>query len=428
VNTITQLSAWASGHADNLALSVAVLTGAVLFSVAAVRTRRAPVSRRLVGLSVALTTGMSADSMWRVAGHTLDMSGVERVVFFAFGEVALLAAASGVTEALNELQNLATTTGGTETEQGIRAAKTKSARTRARGFALLVWVIAIGVGAAATTAADNRSAAAIRLFVPMLVAGFWWVGLDRSGLAVTREAITSLVSWRRLVVFLHLAQPGTVGLEVADRERRLNRLAGRLFVLHQAKRGGVAYRWADWRVSRADRAARRHLDVAGRRHITDQLAARYALRDSTSPAALAATNPWTADSGQVIDGIVVDRPALPDSPADTAGVPVRTAAPDSRAIARRAAAADSRTVVSIAGRTVGPSVEEMAAWLSGQPACADGIPGRPTVRTALRGQFGSCSTDRALAVMALLSGQRPDSDRTADSGQPPTTDAEENAS
>jgi hypothetical protein len=448
VNRITQLSAWVSGHADNLALSAAVLTGVVLLAVAAVRTRRAPVSRRLVGLSVALTTGMSADSMWRVAGHTLGMAGAERMAFFAFGEVALIAAASGVSEALRELQCLATADGGTETERGIRAAQTKSARTRARGFALLVWVIAVGVGAAATTAAGSRSAAAIRLFVPILVAGFWWVGLDRSGLAVTREAITSLVSWRRLAVFLHLAQPGTVGLEAADRERRLNHLAGRLFVFHQARPGTWTYRWSDWRVSRADRAARRHLDADGRRYITTQLSTRYALRDSTSPAALSTANPWAADSGpdrgadsgQVIDGTVVDRTALPDSATGQ-----RRAAPDSRAVARRTVAADSRTaapdsrtVVPIAGRrTGGPSVEEMAAWLSGQPGFADRLPGRPTVVAVLRGQYGSCSTGRARDVMARLTGQRtadsgPDSgqrtgQRTADSGQP-TADAEETAS
>jgi hypothetical protein len=433
VNTIAELSAWVSGHADRIALSAAVLIGAIAVTVAAVRTRRAPVSRRLLALSVALTTGLSADSMWRVAGRTLGLSGVEQWALFAFGEVALLTAAALVNEALTELRTLATAQPDSDEERQLNDASRKSALGRARGFALLVWIVAAGVGAAATTAATSRAEAAIRIVPPLLVAGFWWAGLDRSGLAVTRETITSVVSLRRLAVRLHLAQPGALGLEEADRERRLQRLAGRLYAYHQAK-PGHRRNLADWRLTRADRAARRYLDDAGRRIVREQLAARYALRDSTTPAALSATNPWLApDTDNVIEGTVVDTRPLADSPADS-GTAVRAGQPDSCALDRRTAAADSRTVVSITGRTASHTVEEMAAWLSGQPACADGIPGRPTVRAALRGQFGSCSTDRARDVMALLSGQRPDSDRTADSGQrtatgqPPTTDAEETAS
>jgi hypothetical protein len=425
VNTLVELSAWVSGHADSLALSAAVLIGAIAVGVAAVRTRRAPVSRRLLALSVALTTGLSADSMWRVAGHTLGLTGVEQWALFAFGEVALLTAAALVNEALAELRILATAQPDSDEERQLNDASRKSALSRARGFAMLVWIVAAGVGAAATTAATSRAEAAIRIVPPLLVAGFWWAGLDRSGLAVTRETITSVVSLRRLAVRLHLAQPGALGLEEADRERRLQHLAGRLYAYHQAK-PGRRRDLADWRLTRADRAARRYLDDAGRRVVREQLAARYALRDSTTPAALSATNPWLApDTDNVIEGTVVEATPLAGCPA---GQPSRAAQPDSRALQRRTAAAGSRTVVPITGRAASHTVEEMAAWLSGQPACADGVPGRPTVRAALRGQFGSCSTDRARDVMALLTGQRTaDSGQRTATGKPPTTDAEETA-
>jgi hypothetical protein len=418
---------WVSGHADILKLSAAVLLGLSALIAAVIWTRRWPSSRRLLALSVALTTGLSADSMWRVAGRVLHLRGPEQAILFGFGEVSLLVAAKQVNEALVELRELAVATGGSEADQEIREARKVAALRRARAFSVIVWLIAVGIGVAATTAATSTGERAIRLIPPVLVAGFWWASLDKSGMAVTREAITSRLSVRRIAVWLGVADPGKVGLEQADRRRRLHRLAGRLFAYHQTEDSTLARRIADWRLARADSAARRYLDADGRATVAAQLAARYTLRDGTSKAALAGTNPWQVPQQLPGDPNVIEGSCVEPRTADSGlASGQRTAAglPDS--VGQRRTASDSgqptavtgrrtagsRTVVPLPQRTAGQSVQDMAAWLSGQPEAADRIPGRPTAVALLRGQFGSCSTGRAIDVIALLAAMR-----TADSGQ-----------
>lgn len=410
-DSIGQAIQWATVHADILKVSAGIILATIAVSVGAVRTRTLPASRRLLMLSVGATTGLSADGMWEVSGTALHLDGAVRVAFFAFGEITLLSAAAMVGESLKDLRLLLSEPPDSDAsvdDKAVHEALKAAATRKARQFTALVWVIAVGIGIAGASVADNPTARGVRLVPALIVAWLWYAQLDRSGLVVAREKITSRLSWRRLMVLLRIADPGTIGLGEVDRNRRLDRLADALYRYNMAK--DRSSRWLpayDWRVTRAERSARRQHDDEGRQYVARQLSARYTLRTGTSPEALSGLSPWTVTvdsvkrtelstptvrkSGQVIEGSVVDCPAAQDS---------RTAAGQSGRTADSA-----RTVVRMAPhRPSGQSVEDMAAWLSAwmDSQSADRVPGRPTVLPLLREQFGTCSTEQGRMVLQAL--------------------------
>jgi hypothetical protein len=279
-----------------------------------VRARSGRGVETVLTVSVAgIATAVSVNGMWRVFGDALHLDGPGRAATAGFLELALMVSAIRARRCLREHGSV-----------GVDGAA--------------VWVIAV-VSAVVSAADAEGLAKAVRLAAPVVAAWLWERGLaaDRRAVRVRRPA---MIAWRwtreRLAVRLGLADPVERATPEVDRARRLAALTRarlRLAVLETSTlpwqlavltARPVRVAWAGWRLQRHALAAVEHLhlgvDPSVPVTIRATVAAVVGLRAATTPAALTAASPWTADAhpATVTTTVLPDTTDTPDVEADTA--------------------------------------------------------------------------------------------------------------
>jgi hypothetical protein len=330
-----------SANTPRWVLAVALLAVVLALLAALIRAAaRAGVERTLVYTAAAIATGVSGTGMWQVAERALHLDGPLRVVLFGFAEIALICSA-------------------------VRARRyhQRHGVTGADGAA--VWVIAAGAGAVSAMESTSGPEVAVRLAAPLLAAWLWHRGLD-DGAAPERAPLTARVSLRRLLVALRLADP--VGVELAEVARlaRLDRVVAAALRVDAAGAGW----WAAvprWRLRRAGRAARRHLDESGIAYVRGRLAAMYGLDVGTSRAAVGDLDPWATQRTPTVPRAPSEHhpsahPAPVASTEQRAPSRTRPKASTTRAPHRRAPDADMATIVTHFGERI-PSTRAIAELL-----------------------------------------------------------------
>jgi hypothetical protein len=218
-----------------------------------------------------VATAVAMNGMWRFFGAVLGFSGAERVIMFAFLEIAVVTSAFRARRNMREFGSA-----------GVEGAA--------------VWVLS---GLSALFAAlDARSAAeAVFRLAPPLVAAWLW---HRAMSLEHRRSSGRVVHWRltleRVLVWLGLAEPSARAAGEVDAHRRIARLARAAKRLRDRRAAGA---WA-WRQERARRrldkaleAAVEHADLASDAARQDQMRDQIvALNAAESLASLAAPAPW----------------------------------------------------------------------------------------------------------------------------------------
>lgn len=255
--TPAEAMAWLNEHAARLVIpagAIALLTLVVLIGRAL---KRGKGDTLATGLAVTIATAFSAEGMFEVATERLGLSTYFALALFTVAEAAMLA-------------------------EAVRAGRLHK-RTGSLGIhGRAVWTIAVCAGVIVSLNSASVVEFPIRLGMPILVAGLWWLGYQTQA---TRERLAGAISWtvspRRVLVWLRLADPGDVTVSDAATERLTKRMTVAGFKLHIA---------TDER-AKARRTLRLQLmALKASDEVADEVVARigraYAIVDRTAPGAI----------------------------------------------------------------------------------------------------------------------------------------------
>lgn len=281
---LTELLNWATIHsAGLLATGGAVLAAVLLLLIRrAVRTGRA--AGLAVGVAVLLATAFSAEGMYEVATEQLGLPWYLAAGLFVVAEAAMLASA-------------------------VRADKMHKATGSLGMHGRFVWTIAAAAGVVVCLNGRNLVEVLLRLLMPLLVAGLWWMGYQTQA---TRERAADAITWtlspRRILVRLGLAEAGERDVIAVSRDRHTDRLT---VTAHRVHHG--------WKVLRPIRSARlRRLALRADDAMVSEVRARitrvHEIERLTAPA------------------VLVDGPVSADATAEAVVTPVATRAPARKAL------------------------------------------------------------------------------------------------
>lgn len=206
--TPAEALAWLSDNGSRLIIPVGAGTLLILTWLLRRALKRGKGDTLATGLAVAIATVFSAEGMYEVATERLGFTPYFALVIFAAAEAAMLASA-------------------------VRAGRlhTKTGSLGIHGCA--VWAIAVCAGVIVSLNSASVVEFPVRLGMPILVAALWWLGYQNEA---TRTKLAGAISWtvspRRILVWLHLAEPGDVTVSDAATERLTQRMTVAGFRLH----------------------------------------------------------------------------------------------------------------------------------------------------------------------------------------------------
>ena len=183
------MSGWLSGHQPQLLLAAGVFAVALSGYLVWLAVRHDRVPDAATWLAVVIATAFSAEGMWEVARHGLDLTAWQSVGLFAVAEAAM-------------------------TSEAIRARRHQHAHGHPGAHGTAVWVIAAGAGLVSAFNAATTGLVVgvpVRLAIPLLAAWLWWLELTSDGTAKRPDAISWRLTPRRILVRLGLAEPGAAG-------------------------------------------------------------------------------------------------------------------------------------------------------------------------------------------------------------------------
>lgn len=210
----TAWTAWTAWWSTNgpLVIVVAGLIALFLVAFAIRRILRSPNRGRWVtGFAAAVVLAWTSEGLWEVATQKVGIAPQMAWVFFFVFEALMLSAAM-------------------EAEQHRR-------RYGEPGkWGVIVWVIATASGTISALASTTLAEVVLRLTLPLLAAGMWWVGITqeretdppeviarRAEAAALRES-TWTITPSTVLVWLRLKRPGKRTANDAEQERRIRRM------------------------------------------------------------------------------------------------------------------------------------------------------------------------------------------------------------
>ncbi|MGH8878523.1 MAG: sigma factor-like helix-turn-helix DNA-binding protein, partial [Stackebrandtia sp.] len=216
------VAGWLAGH--QLVILVSAGLFAVVLAVALVwqaknRDRLPDVA---TWVSVVIATGFSAEGMWEVARHGLELSVWQAVGLFAVFEAAM-------------------------TSEAIRARRRVEAGQSPGAHGVAVWTIAASAGfVSALNAAMNGLVVGVpvRFAMPLLAAWLWWLELTAGQTTRPADAISWRYTPRRILVQVGLAEPGERDVLAVDRARQVAKLTKLAHRLHHGTDRLRGYRTA----------------------------------------------------------------------------------------------------------------------------------------------------------------------------------------
>lgn len=280
LDNLTALADWLNRHGSDLLIPAGALLGLVLAFLIRRAVRTGHAAGLAVGVAVLLATAFSAEGMYEVAREQLGLPWYLAAGLFVVAEAAMLASA-------------------------VRAGELHKATGSLGMHGRFVWIIAGAAGVIVSLNGRNLVEVLLRLLLPLLVAGLWWMGYQTSA---TRERAADAITWtlspRRILVRLGLAEAGERDVIAVSRDRHTDRLT---VTAHRVHHG--------WQVLRPLRSARlRRLALRADDAMVAEVQARitrvHRITTLTAPGA-------------------VERPAdiAADLPADIAAEPRPTRAP-----------------------------------------------------------------------------------------------------
>lgn len=181
-----------------------LLIPAALLVLVVLRLRRSKrPDRRVTMLATVVGLGWSAQGMWDSAVHTYRVVPVLAAVLFFLFESFMVG-------------NM------------LRAARYRDDRVRRSRPVRFVWLTAIVMGVIVALA-EGASQAPLRLAVPLLVAGNWWIELIADDDPADRDATSWRWTPRRIGLALGLLEPGERDAVTIDRDRLTAKLTALRF-------------------------------------------------------------------------------------------------------------------------------------------------------------------------------------------------------
>lgn len=234
--TFAELQAWLAANGAALIVPVGALALVALTILIRRAVKRGKADALATGFAVAIATAFSAEGMYEVATERLHLTHILSLGLFAVAEAAMLSSA-------------------------VRAKRMHAAHGTLGIHGRAVWVIAVCAGVIVSLNAKSVVEFPIRLLMPILVASLWWLGYQTDA---TRARVASAISWvispRRVLVWLRLAEPGDVTVTEAARARLVAQMTatgfravsgGRLAARHVRRLKRLALRADDATVTEA---------------------------------------------------------------------------------------------------------------------------------------------------------------------------------
>jgi hypothetical protein len=180
--------------------------------------RRHEADKLAVGVAVLLASAFSAEGMYQVATQRLHLPWWLSSGLFVVAEAAMLASA-------------------VRAHRLFEATKTATRPGTLGPHGRFVWVIAACAGVVVSLNAHSPSEYVLRLAMPLLVAGLWWMGY-RTDQTRERAADAITLRWtpRRLGALLGIIEPGDRDLATVHAEHRIRQLTTHAHALHHGSR------------------------------------------------------------------------------------------------------------------------------------------------------------------------------------------------
>ena len=266
-----------------------------------------------------------------------------------------------------------------------------------------VFAIAAASGVVASFGAHNPGEVVLRVMLPLLAVGLWWIFLvaerpdDRPEWRAEREARAAeqdarwTVTPRTVLVWLGLMKPGKVTITEAQRQRRVARLTNLGFAVYSWPAWAPPHWWARWRLGRLGR------------HVDDPMVVEARVRAERAANIVSLVVPARrpvveVDAAADIDSVMV---------ADTRPVTDVDAAPDMRADAGVDTAADAdMDTVAVIPADMRPDTDTVMARTNGRTyertyeRTSDRTPQRTEVRTPARTSKGPDTATKADKILA----------------------------
>ncbi|GAA2517928.1 hypothetical protein [Pilimelia columellifera] len=200
MGTLTGWAGWLSAHREGVVLAAGAATVLLLVVAGVVRhARRGRPDRWVDGVALVLTLAWSAEGMWEVSTGTLDLGA-------AFAVPALFVFTSLMASAMLRAQR----------HQRVHGNPGKHGR--------FAWAVAVAEACVVSLAGDTATEGALRIAIPLLAVGQWWLGMTADG--TTEELGRTSWRWtpRRLLLAVGAIEPGERDAVTLDRDRLIARM------------------------------------------------------------------------------------------------------------------------------------------------------------------------------------------------------------
>lgn len=229
-----QVWQWLQDNGSGLVIPVGAVIAVVLVVLLGRAIRRGTADAWAVGFSTLTALGFSAEGMYEVTREKLTQLPLSvAAVLFLVGEAAMLAS---MMRAHRHFHRVNPDTGQPNRSLGKHGH--------------FVWVIALTLGFVVSLNSSNVVEYAIRLLMPVLAAGMWWMGYADD---VTRQA-RQATAWRwhprRIAIVLGIIEPGDGDIAQVHRERHTRKMTS---LAHKVHTGSG--RLSGWRAGRLTRMA-----------------------------------------------------------------------------------------------------------------------------------------------------------------------------
>jgi hypothetical protein len=260
--TPAQVWEWLQANASGLVIPVGAVMVVALGVLLVRAVRRGTADAWAVGFSTLTALGFSAEGMYEVTREKLtELPLSVAAVLFLVGEAAMLAS---MMRAHRHFHRVNPDTGQPNRTLGKHGH--------------FVWLIAATLGFVVSLNSSNVVEYAIRLLMPVLAAGMWWMGYADDVTRKTRHATTWRLHPRRIAVVLGIIEPGDGDIATVHRERHTRKMTT---LAHKVHTGSG--RLSTWRAARLTRMALA-ADADMLAEVTARVRRAHAIVAATNPA------------------------------------------------------------------------------------------------------------------------------------------------
>lgn len=197
---LTEWAGWLSAHRGSAVLAAgAALVVLLVAGVVVRRARRGRPDRWMDTAALLLTLGWSAEGMWEVTTDTLHLPLGAVVIGLLVFEAQLGSAM-------------------------MRANRHQDEHGHPGQHGRWAWCVAAAMATVASLAGNSPAEVALRIAIPLLAVGQWWMGLTADGTTAELGATSWRWTPRRLLLAVGAIEPGERDAETVDRDRLIRQM------------------------------------------------------------------------------------------------------------------------------------------------------------------------------------------------------------